>query len=137
MAGSWAWRSLSSARAQHLLTPCAFQVAELIPTPPCLMTLNSAEDEPKQQAPKQAKAQPWAPPPQHNFLKNWQRNITLRKRQQEALSSEQSRQASRLASPGTKALLLSFLSLLLLIAWIVVNHVCAVFPQVLPVLSGS
>ncbi|KAI5944483.1 MYCBP-associated protein [Manis javanica] len=62
------------------------QVAELIPTPPCLMTLNSAEDEPKQQAPKQAKAQPWAPPPQHNFLKNWQRNITLRKRQQEALS---------------------------------------------------
>ncbi|XP_036735597.2 MYCBP-associated protein [Manis pentadactyla] len=62
------------------------QVAELIPTPPCLMTLNSAEDEPKQQAPKEAKAQPWAPPPQHNFLKNWQRNITLRKRQQEALS---------------------------------------------------
>ncbi|KAK2501778.1 hypothetical protein MC885_019792, partial [Smutsia gigantea] len=62
------------------------QVAELIPTPPCLMTLSSAEDEQKQQAPKEAKAQPWAPPPQHNFLKNWQRNVTLRKRQQEALS---------------------------------------------------
>ncbi|XP_057571147.1 MYCBP-associated protein isoform X5 [Hippopotamus amphibius kiboko] len=63
------------------------QLAELIPTPPCLMTLISAKEEPKQEAPKEEKAHPlWAPPPQHNFLKNWQRNIALRKKQQETLS---------------------------------------------------
>uniref|UniRef100_A0A8C3YW38 MYCBP associated protein n=1 Tax=Catagonus wagneri TaxID=51154 RepID=A0A8C3YW38_9CETA len=62
------------------------QLAELIHTPPCLMTLIS-DEEPKQEAPKEEKAlPPWAPPPQHNFLKNWQRNIALWKKQQEALS---------------------------------------------------
>ncbi|XP_054946420.1 MYCBP-associated protein isoform X5 [Physeter macrocephalus] len=63
------------------------QLAELIHTPPCLMTLISAKEEPKQEAPKGEKAHPpWAPPLQHNFLKNWQRNIALRKKQQETLS---------------------------------------------------
>ncbi|XP_068387297.1 MYCBP-associated protein isoform X2 [Eschrichtius robustus] len=63
------------------------QLAELIHTPPCLMTLISAKEEPKQEAPEEEKAHPpWAPPLQHNFLKNWQRNIALRKKQQETLS---------------------------------------------------
>ncbi|XP_074176373.1 MYCBP-associated protein isoform X1 [Rhinolophus sinicus] len=62
------------------------QLAELIHTPSCLMTLISATEEQKQKAPKEEKAHPWAPPPQHNFLKNWQRHVALRKRQQEALS---------------------------------------------------
>ncbi|KAB1266389.1 MYCBP-associated protein [Camelus dromedarius] len=51
------------------------------------MTFISAEEELKQEAPKEEKAHPpWAPPVQHNFLKNWQRNIALRRKQQEALS---------------------------------------------------
>lgn len=53
------------------------------------MTLDPAAEEPKQEAPKEEKPPPWAPPPQHNFMKNWQRNLALWKRQQEALSSEQ------------------------------------------------
>ncbi|XP_077020852.1 MYCBP-associated protein isoform X2 [Tamandua tetradactyla] len=62
------------------------QLAELIRTPPCLMTLISAKEEPKQKSPKEEKTPLWAPPPQHNFLKNWQRNVALWKKQQEALS---------------------------------------------------
>ncbi|KAM8943049.1 MYCBP-associated protein isoform 1-T1 [Lycaon pictus] len=62
------------------------QLAELIHTPPGLVTLISAKKEPKQKAPEEKKAHPWAPPPQHNFLKNWQRNINLWKQQQEVLS---------------------------------------------------
>ncbi|XP_047613820.1 MYCBP-associated protein isoform X3 [Phacochoerus africanus] len=63
------------------------ELVELIHTPPCLMTLISDTEEPKREAPKEEKAHPpWAPPPQHNFLKNWQRNIALWKKQQEALS---------------------------------------------------
>ncbi|XP_024429133.3 MYCBP-associated protein isoform X2 [Desmodus rotundus] len=62
------------------------QLAELIHTPPSPMTLISATEEPKQKAPKEAKAPLWAPAPQHNFMKNWQRNLALWKRQQEALS---------------------------------------------------
>ena len=78
---------------------CSFQLAELIHTPPCLMTLISTKEEPKQEAPKEEKAHPpWVPPLQHNFLKNWQRNIALRKKQQEALSGEQSGQDACLAS---------------------------------------
>ena len=53
------------------------------------MTLISATEEPKQKAPKEAKAPLWAPAPQHNFMKNWQRNLALWKRQQEALSGKQ------------------------------------------------
>uniref|UniRef100_A0A8C0WEP6 MYCBP-associated protein n=1 Tax=Castor canadensis TaxID=51338 RepID=A0A8C0WEP6_CASCN len=62
------------------------QLAELIQTQPCLMTFITAKEEPKQRAPKEKKRPPWAPPPQHNFLKNWQHHLTLRKKQQEALS---------------------------------------------------
>ncbi|KAG8507867.1 MYCBP-associated protein, partial [Galemys pyrenaicus] len=62
------------------------QLAELIHTPPSLMTLISAKEEPKQKAPKGEKTHPQALSPQHNFLRNWQHNIALRKRQQEALS---------------------------------------------------
>uniref|UniRef100_A0A2K6T049 MYCBP associated protein n=1 Tax=Saimiri boliviensis boliviensis TaxID=39432 RepID=A0A2K6T049_SAIBB len=72
------------------------QLAELIPTSPCLMTLISAKEESKQKAPKEEKRPPWAPPPQHNFLKNWQRNIALRKKQQEALSEHLKKPVSEL-----------------------------------------
>ncbi|XP_037665474.1 MYCBP-associated protein isoform X4 [Choloepus didactylus] len=72
------------------------QLAELIQTPPCLMTLISAKEEPKQKTPKEEKTHLWAPPPQHNFLKNWQRNIALWKKQQEALSEHLKKPASQL-----------------------------------------
>ncbi|XDA80746.1 hypothetical protein R6Z07F_010731 [Ovis aries] len=73
------------------------QLAELIHTPPCLMTLISTEEEPKQETPKEEKAHPpWVPPVQHNFLKNWQRNIALRKKQQEALSERLKKPVSEL-----------------------------------------
>ncbi|PNI58450.1 MYCBPAP isoform 5 [Pan troglodytes] len=72
------------------------QLAERIPTSPCLMTLISAEGESKQKAPKEEKRPPWAPPPQHNFLKNWQRNTALRKKQQEALSEHLKKPVSEL-----------------------------------------
>uniref|UniRef100_A0A2K5XSH4 MYCBP associated protein n=1 Tax=Mandrillus leucophaeus TaxID=9568 RepID=A0A2K5XSH4_MANLE len=72
------------------------RLAELIPTSPCLMTLISAKGESKQKAPKEEKRPPWAPPPQHNFLKNWQRNIALRKKQQEALSEHLKKPISEL-----------------------------------------
>ena len=70
--------------------PSSFQLAKLIQIQPCLMTLISAKEEPKPRAPKEEKRPPWAPPPQHNFLKNWKRHIALRKKQQEALSGEPS-----------------------------------------------
>lgn len=89
-------------------SPCTFQLAELIRTPPGLVTLISAKEEPKQKAPKEEKAHPWAPPPQHNFLKNWQRHIALWKKQQEALSGEQRGQGSRWALATTEAPLLFF-----------------------------
>ena len=117
---------------------CSFQLAELIHTPPCLMTLISAKEEPKQEAPKEEKAHPpWAPPLQHNFLKNWQRNIALRKKQQETLSGEQSGQGSCLASYGIKALLLCFFSPSTSRTWIQADHICAEYSQVLLALSGS
>uniref|UniRef100_A0A8D2GMD8 MYCBP associated protein n=1 Tax=Theropithecus gelada TaxID=9565 RepID=A0A8D2GMD8_THEGE len=72
------------------------RLAELIPTSPCLMTLISAKGESTQKAPKEEKRPPWAPPPQHNFLKNWQRNIALRKKQQEALSEHLKKPISEL-----------------------------------------
>ncbi|XP_039702249.1 MYCBP-associated protein [Pteropus medius] len=72
------------------------QLAELIHTPPCLMNFISATEEQKQKSPEEEKAQPWSPPPQHNFLKNWQRNLTLRKRQQEALSERLKKPVSQL-----------------------------------------
>ncbi|CAK6438294.1 unnamed protein product [Pipistrellus nathusii] len=62
------------------------ELAELIHTPPCLMTLTPVAEEPKQEAPKEEKPPPWAPPAQQNFMKNWQRNLALWKRQQENLS---------------------------------------------------
>ncbi|EHB16494.1 MYCBP-associated protein, partial [Heterocephalus glaber] len=62
------------------------QLAELIRTPPCLMTLISAREEPTPKAPKEKKRHPRAPPPQHNFLKHWQWHVALRKKQQKALS---------------------------------------------------
>ncbi|XP_045442055.1 MYCBP-associated protein isoform X2 [Pipistrellus kuhlii] len=62
------------------------ELAELIHTPPCLMTLTPVAEEPKQEAPKEEKPPLWAPPAQQNFMKNWQRNLALWKRQQEALS---------------------------------------------------
>uniref|UniRef100_A0A8D2ALG7 MYCBP associated protein n=1 Tax=Sciurus vulgaris TaxID=55149 RepID=A0A8D2ALG7_SCIVU len=72
------------------------QLAELIHIPPSLMTLISAKEEPKQKDPKEEKQHPWAPPPQHNFLKNWQRHMTLRKKQQEALSEHLKKPVSEL-----------------------------------------
>uniref|UniRef100_A0A7N5KG60 MYCBP associated protein n=1 Tax=Ailuropoda melanoleuca TaxID=9646 RepID=A0A7N5KG60_AILME len=72
------------------------QLAELIRSPPGLVTLISAKEEPKQKVPKEKKPHPWAPPPQHNFLKNWQRHIALRKKQQEALSEHLKKPVSEL-----------------------------------------
>ncbi|KAM9209804.1 MYCBP-associated protein [Dugong dugon] len=72
------------------------QLAELIHTPPCLMALISAKEEPEQKKPKAEKTHLWAPPPQHNFLKNWQRHITLWKKQQEALSEHLKKPVSEL-----------------------------------------
>ncbi|XP_049717069.1 MYCBP-associated protein isoform X1 [Elephas maximus indicus] len=72
------------------------QLAELIHTSPCLMALISAKEEPKQKKPKAEKEHLWVPPPQHNFLKNWRRNITLRKKQQEALSEHLKKPVSEL-----------------------------------------
>ncbi|XP_059234516.1 MYCBP-associated protein isoform X3 [Mustela nigripes] len=72
------------------------QLAELIPTPPALVTLMLAKEEPKEKAPREKKAHPWAPPPQHNFLRNWQRHIALRKKQQEALSEHLKKPVSEL-----------------------------------------
>ncbi|XP_078012189.1 MYCBP-associated protein [Phascolarctos cinereus] len=42
-------------------------------------------EEPKKQPPKE-KVDLWLPPSQHKSLKNWKRNMTLRKKQQESLS---------------------------------------------------
>uniref|UniRef100_A0A2K6GYP6 MYCBP associated protein n=1 Tax=Propithecus coquereli TaxID=379532 RepID=A0A2K6GYP6_PROCO len=72
------------------------QLAELIPASPCLLTLISAREEPRHKAAKEEKRPPWAPPPQHNFLKNWQRNMALRKKQQEALSEHLKKPVSEL-----------------------------------------
>ncbi|KAM4844752.1 MYCBP-associated protein isoform 2-T2 [Thomomys bottae] len=62
------------------------KLAEMIHTEPCLMTVISTKEETEPKVPKEEKRPPWAPPPQHNSLKNWQRHIGLWKRQQEALS---------------------------------------------------
>ncbi|XP_066111603.1 MYCBP-associated protein isoform X1 [Saccopteryx bilineata] len=64
------------------------QLAKLIHTPPCPMTVISTPEESKQEqkAPKEEKAPPWAPPFERNRVKNWRRNLALWKRQQEALS---------------------------------------------------
>nr|XP_034361435.1 MYCBP-associated protein isoform X2 [Arvicanthis niloticus] len=60
------------------------------------MTLISAKEEPKPKPPKEEKRPPWAPPLQHNFLKNWRRHIALRKKQQEALSEHLKKPANEL-----------------------------------------
>ncbi|XP_051014287.1 MYCBP-associated protein [Acomys russatus] len=73
------------------------QLAKLIRTQPCLMTLISAKEEPKPKAPKEEEKRPlWAPPLQHNFLRNWRRHIALWKKQQEALSEYLKKPASEL-----------------------------------------
>ncbi|XP_076792064.1 MYCBP-associated protein isoform X2 [Arvicanthis niloticus] len=72
------------------------QLAKLINIKPCLMTLISAKEEPKPKPPKEEKRPPWAPPLQHNFLKNWRRHIALRKKQQEALSEHLKKPANEL-----------------------------------------
>ncbi|XP_038184310.1 MYCBP-associated protein [Arvicola amphibius] len=72
------------------------QLAKLIHTQPCLMTLISAKEEPKPKAPKEEKRPPWAPPLQHNFLKNWQRHIALWKKQQQVLSEHLKKPATEL-----------------------------------------
>ncbi|XP_033618876.1 MYCBP-associated protein isoform X3 [Fukomys damarensis] len=72
------------------------QLAELIRVPPCLVTLISAGEEPTPKAPKREKRLPRAPPPQHNFLKHWQRHVALQKKQQEALSKHLKKPVSQL-----------------------------------------
>uniref|UniRef100_A0A8D2H615 MYCBP associated protein n=1 Tax=Urocitellus parryii TaxID=9999 RepID=A0A8D2H615_UROPR len=57
---------------------------------------DNAKEEPQQKDPKEEKRHPWVPPPQQNFLKNWQRHITLRKKQQEALSEHLKKPVSEL-----------------------------------------
>lgn len=53
------------------------------------MNIIPTTEELKDRSHKEEKTPLWAPPPQHNFLKNWQRNLALRKKQQEVLSGEQ------------------------------------------------
>ncbi|XP_051058589.1 MYCBP-associated protein isoform X2 [Phodopus roborovskii] len=72
------------------------QLAKLIHVQPCLMTLISAKEEPKPKAPKEGKRPPWAPPLQHNFLKNWRRHVALWKKQQEFLSEHLKKPVSEL-----------------------------------------
>ncbi|CAO2644887.1 MYCBP-associated protein [Lemmus lemmus] len=72
------------------------QLAKLIHIQPRLMTLISAKEEPTSKAPKEEKRPPWAPPPQHNFLKNWRRHIALWKKQQQVLSEHLKKPASEL-----------------------------------------
>nr|XP_048302893.1 MYCBP-associated protein isoform X4 [Myodes glareolus] len=72
------------------------QLAKLIHIQPCLMTLISAKEEPKPKAPKEEKRPPWAPPLQHNFLKNWRRHIALWKKQQQVLSEHLKKPTSEL-----------------------------------------
>ncbi|XP_045155718.1 MYCBP-associated protein isoform X3 [Echinops telfairi] len=73
------------------------QLANLIQTPPCLMTLLLEGEEPKpKKSPQAKKAHLWAPAAQHNFLKNWRRNLALRKKQQEALSGHLGKPVSKL-----------------------------------------
>ncbi|XP_057631080.1 MYCBP-associated protein isoform X2 [Chionomys nivalis] len=72
------------------------QLAKLIHTQPCLMTLISAKEEPKPKAPKEEKRPPWAPRLQHNFLKNWRRHIALWKKQQQVLSEHLKKPTSEL-----------------------------------------
>ncbi|XP_042529856.1 MYCBP-associated protein [Dipodomys spectabilis] len=62
------------------------KLAEMIHIEPYQKTVISAKEEPEPKAPKEEKRPPWAPPPQHNSLKNWQRHVTLWKKQQEVLS---------------------------------------------------
>lgn len=103
------------------------------------MTLISAKEEPKQKAPKEEKekAHPWAPPPQHNFLKNWRRNLALRKQQQEALSGEQSGPGSRRASSTTEAPVLGFSVAPPAGAWVQAGRICAIHSPVFIAVSGS
>ncbi|KAM6175772.1 MYCBP-associated protein [Erethizon dorsatum] len=72
------------------------QLAELIRTPPSLMTLISATEEQMPKARKEEKRHPQAPLPQHNFLKHWQQHMALRKKQQEALSERLKKPVSEL-----------------------------------------
>ncbi|XP_026636360.1 MYCBP-associated protein isoform X1 [Microtus ochrogaster] len=72
------------------------QLAKLIHTQPCLMTLISAKEEQKPKAPKEEKRPPWAPRLQHNFLKNWRRHIALWKKQQQVLSEHLKKPTSEL-----------------------------------------
>ncbi|XP_012973047.1 MYCBP-associated protein isoform X2 [Mesocricetus auratus] len=72
------------------------QLAKLVHIQPCLMTLISAKEEPKPKAPKEEKRPPWAPPLQHNFLKNWRRHVALWKKQQEVLSEHLKKPVSEL-----------------------------------------
>ncbi|XP_060059696.1 MYCBP-associated protein isoform X2 [Erinaceus europaeus] len=72
------------------------ELAEMIHIPSYEVLFIISKEEPKQKVSKEEKTVPWAPPPQHNFLKNWQRNIALRKKQQEALSEHLGKPVSEL-----------------------------------------
>ncbi|XP_036611502.1 MYCBP-associated protein [Trichosurus vulpecula] len=62
------------------------KLAEMIPeTTGVDSVIIAVPEEPKKQ-PKKEKVDLWVPPSQHKSLKNWKRNMTLRKKQQEALS---------------------------------------------------
>ncbi|XP_072502735.1 MYCBP-associated protein isoform X2 [Notamacropus eugenii] len=62
------------------------ELAEMIPeTTGVDSVIIAVPEEPKKQ-PKKEKVDLWLPPAQHKSLKNWKRNMTLRKKQQEVLS---------------------------------------------------
>ncbi|XP_043856091.1 LOW QUALITY PROTEIN: MYCBP-associated protein [Dromiciops gliroides] len=62
------------------------ELADMIPdTTGMDSVIVAIPEEPKKQ-PKKEKVNLWLPPSQHKSLRNWKRNMTLRKKQQEALS---------------------------------------------------
>lgn len=87
--GTSSLRSPCSPPLSILPIHCVLQLADLIRISPCVMDIIPTKEELKEMSYKEEKTPLWAPPPQHNFLKNWQRNLALRKKQQEVLSGEQ------------------------------------------------
>ncbi|XP_044531016.1 MYCBP-associated protein [Gracilinanus agilis] len=69
------------------------ELAEMIPDTICMVI--PILEKPKKEPPKE-KVNLWQPPSQHKSLKNWKRNMTLRQKQQEALSEHLKKPVSEL-----------------------------------------
>uniref|UniRef100_A0A5F8GVC4 MYCBP associated protein n=1 Tax=Monodelphis domestica TaxID=13616 RepID=A0A5F8GVC4_MONDO len=69
------------------------ELAEMIPDTICMVI--PIVEKPKKHPPKE-KVNLWQPPSQHKSLENWKRNMTLRQKQQEALSEHLKKPVSEL-----------------------------------------